>query len=127
MDKLLGDFTASGYLLNVASGPFSTFFSGLAGSAVVDFLVIWGEILIGLALVFGVFLRFACYMGALMMTFFYLTVLPPEHGYISEHIIYILVFAVLASYGAGRYLGIDAHLEKLKVVKKNKIFKFLLG
>lgn len=128
LDKLLGDFTSSGYLLNVSTGIFSEFFSQLAGSALIDFLVVWGEILIGLSLILGVFLRFACSMGILMMSFYYISVLPPEHGFITQHIIYILVFTVLASYGAGRYLGIDKYLEKLDFFsKRHKLFRFLLG
>jgi thiosulfate dehydrogenase [quinone] large subunit len=126
--KLLEGFSAGGYLLNATVGPFTESFAALAGNPVVDFLVVWGEILIGLALIFGVFTRFTAIMGSLMMFLFYLSILPPENGPINEKVIYTLVFILLGIFGAGRYYGIDKYLEQTKIVKENwNIFKFLLG
>lgn len=127
VDKFLNGFSAAGFLNNATSGPFSGIYMSMAGSTIVDSLVMWGEISIGLALFLGVFVRLASYLGTLMMGLFYLAVLPPEHGFISEHIIYALVFAVLASFGAGRYFGLDKYIEKVDFVKKNKYFILLLG
>lgn len=125
--KLTTGFTAAGYLENVASGTFKDIYLSMAGNSVVDFLVMWGEILIGLAITTGTFLRFAAFMGSLMMIMFYFSVFPPEHGYINENVIYVLVFAVLVTQGAGRYLGVDAYLERLDLVQNNKYLRYLLG
>ena len=128
VDKLLStDFTSTGFLLNATSGPFVEIYKSMANSALVDFLVVWGEILIGIALVKGFFTRFAAYMGSIMMLLFYFATLPQEHGPVSEHIIYVLVLAVVAAYGAGRYFGLDIYLEKIKFVKKNRFLRFVLG
>lgn len=127
VDKLLNEFTASGFLTKATSGPFSEIYMSMAGNGTVDMLVIWGEIMIGVALILGIFARFASYMGSLMMLLFYLAVLPPEHGYISEHIIYILVFGVIAIFATGRKFGVDKYIERHSLVKKHRYFKLLLG
>lgn len=96
--KFSSDFTAEGYLLNATAGPFKDMFMAMAGSALVDGLVMYGQVLIGAALVLGVFTRFAAYSGALMMVLFYLSVLPPEQGYITQHIIYALGLHLVATF-----------------------------
>lgn len=49
-------------------------------TGIVDFLNIWGMILIGLGLILGVFIRTASGAGALLL-FFYFTAYPPIPGY----------------------------------------------
>lgn len=127
IDKLTSNFTAAGYLTNVSTGPFRDMYISLAGSPIVDFMVVWGEILIGLALVLGILVRLSCYLGSIMMLMYYLSVLPPEHGYISQHIIYVLVFAILASFAAGRVWGLDQLIERQRLVKLKPIIRLLLG
>ena len=50
------DWTAAGYLTNAIpeGNPFAGWFASMAGSGFVDALVIWGLLLIGIALIFGV-------------------------------------------------------------------------
>ena len=128
VSKLVEGFSAEGYLINATSGPFKEIFASMAGSGLVDSLVVYGEIGIGISLLLGFFLRFGALSGALMMALFYLSILPGEYGPIDDHIIYILVFALLAATGAGRYIGLDKYIEKLSFVKRSwGIFKFLLG
>lgn len=128
MSKLIEvDWTAAGYLANDATGPFKEFFVSMSGSSLVDNLVIWGEIGIGVALFLGVFLRFACYCGALMMFLFYIAVLPKEHGPFNDQFFYGITFIALALIGAGRYFGVDMYLEKFLPEKNNKILKLFLG
>lgn len=128
LDKFISGFTAKGYLTNAVSGPFADIFSSMSGSYITDFLVIYGEIAIGLALITGTFIRFTALMGSLMMTLFYLSSFPPENGLISQHIIYILVFKILAVFNAGRIYGVDFYLEEMPFVKKNyKLLRYLLG
>lgn len=126
LTKMTEGFSAAGYLNNATNGPLADLFTNLAGNKIVDLLVIWGETLIGAALLMGIFLRFACAMGILQMTLFYLSSMPPEHGPINDQFIYALVFLTLAVFTAGRYYGLDAYLEKSKFFK-HKVFKYLLG
>lgn len=127
LDKLLTDFSATGYLMYATTGPFTEFFQSLAGSSIIDFLVVWGEILIGFSIVLGLFVRFASVMGILQMVLFYLSTLPQEHGPISQHIIYIMVFIVLIVFEAGRTLGFDQIIERKITGKNNNFSKFFLG
>ena len=102
--KLTSDFTATQYL-DHAVGPFASFFQPMAGNLFVDMLVIWGEILIGIALISGAFMWVTAWSGSLMMLLFYFSQFPPKNGYISYHIIYILVFFLLAVFRAGEFAG----------------------
>lgn len=127
IDKILSDFSATGYLMNATKGPFATVFQGM-NSELVDYLVMYGEALIGLALLLGIFVRFSSVVGILMMSLFYLSILPQPTGPISNHIIYIACFVILISSGSGRYLGLDRYIERNKFVAQNfNFFRFILG
>ncbi len=131
-DKLITNFSSAGFLANASQGPLKGIFVDMGTSTaavnVIDPLVVWSQILIGFALFFGVFFRFALLMAATQMFLFYLPQLWPEHNpFLSEHIFYIGAFAVLGALGAGRVLGGDALIEKLEPVKKNPALKWLMG
>ena len=105
-------------------------------TAIVDPMVVFGQILIGLALLFGVLFRFAALMGALQMAFFWTAAwqggvaagLPMENGYvIDSSFVYMLLLFGLGAWGAGRLLGIDRYLEELDVVRNNPWLRYLLG
>jgi thiosulfate dehydrogenase (quinone) large subunit len=134
LDKLLGagpkGFSAAGFLSHATSGslgwPFVTgtadpntiynpthgFWVSLAGNAgamtVVNFLVVAGELGIGIALILGLLTRFASLMGALMMLFFFFAAWSFSNGVVNEHLTYLVVCLTLAGIGAGRYYGLDA-------------------
>jgi thiosulfate dehydrogenase [quinone] large subunit len=120
-----GDFSIAGYVSH-GSGPFAGWFAHLASvSGALSPLVISGEILIGLSLIFGVFLRFGALWGAVMMILYYLPYLPPENGWISKHIIYLLVFVTLMFSGSGYFFGIDRLVKNLE--KKWPGLRLILG
>ena len=127
LDKLFteGGWTASGYLLNASYGPLKGFFATMANNPLVDGLVIWGLILMGVALILGAATRWTALMGTLLMLMFYLTQLPPEHGFVSDRMIYILALNVLAVARAGTYLGVDGWLENTE--GKYPPLKYVLG
>lgn len=126
LDKLIsGDFSIAGYVSH-GSGPFAGWFAHFSSmSGTLDPLVIWGEILIGLSLIFGVFLRFGSFWGALLMVLYYLPYLPPEDGWISKQIIYMLVFVMLMFSGSGYFFGIDRLAKKIE--KKWPFLRAVLG
>jgi thiosulfate dehydrogenase [quinone] large subunit len=91
--------------------PTHDFWVSLAGNTtamtVVNNLVVAGECLIGVALIVGIATRFASYMGALMMAFFFLAGWSFSNGIVEEHATYAVVLLALAGMGAGNYFGLD--------------------
>lgn len=78
-----------------------------------NFLNEWGLTLIGLALLLGLFVRFACVSGVLLMALYYLSALdfpyPDPHSFIvDQHVIYIFILLFLAFSNAGTFYGLDA-------------------
>jgi thiosulfate dehydrogenase [quinone] large subunit len=126
LNKLLsGNFTISGYVSH-GSGPFASWFTNLAtASSALSSIVIWGELLVGVALILGVLLRFGSFWGAIMMVLYYLPYLPPQNGWISQQIIYMLVFITIMFSGSGYFLGIDKLAITLE--KKWSGLRLLLG
>jgi len=131
-DKLVTNFSASGFLLHSTQGPLTFWFHSLGASQtalnVVNPLVIWGEILIGVTLIFGIFTRSGLFWGAIMMMMFYLAQFPPaQNPFMDEHLVYIVIFGLLGALGAGRILGVDAWIERIPWVKRNRFVTLLLG
>ena len=90
--------------------------------------MIWGEILIGVSLMLGLFTRFASLAGAAMVFLFYLAQFPPTHNpFMDEYLVYILVFSMLSALGAGRVLGLDKYVERLPLVRRFTITRYALG
>jgi uncharacterized membrane protein YphA (DoxX/SURF4 family)/phosphoheptose isomerase len=75
----MGNWTAQGYLMN-STGFLSGFYQWLGGSetllGIVDFLNIWGLILIGLALFTGILIRYAAAGGILLLLLYYFAYPP---------------------------------------------------
>lgn len=116
--KLLNpSWTAAGFL-NGSSGVFSAFFKALAGNALVDQLVVWGLMLIGLSLLLGAFVRLSSFFAVVMMILFYLPYFPPENGFVEEHVVYAVVFALLMIFDSGKFFGFDSKIRFLKAAKR---------
>jgi len=132
IDKLVTNFSASGFLANATQGPLGGWFQDLgANQAALDIinpLVIWGQILIGATLVLGLFTRAGLFWAAAMMMLFYLAQFPPANNpFMDEHLVYVLLFGVLGALGAGRILGLDAWVERMPWVKRNRLVALVLG
>jgi len=136
LEKLLGSgpegFSAAGFLQfgtngtlgwpfvsgEVAEGtvfnPTHDFWAGLAANAsmmtIVNFLVVAGQLGIGIGLILGIFTRFSAAMGTLMMIFFFFAAWEFEFGIVNQHLTYAVVTFGLAVVGAGNYFGLDAVL-----------------
>jgi thiosulfate dehydrogenase [quinone] large subunit len=106
-------WSAAGYIGSAAN--FTGFYQSLLAPSVLPIINIlnsWGQALIGLSLILGLFVRYSAPLGALMMVLYYLVLPfphPNAHAYIvDEHVIYALLLVYLAVVQAGRYLGMDA-------------------
>jgi thiosulfate dehydrogenase [quinone] large subunit len=131
-DKLVTNFNASGYLLHATTGPLTFWFHSLGSNQaaldVINPLVTWGEILIGLTLVFGLFTRGGLFWGAVILMMFYLSQWPPANNpFMGYHLVYILILGLLGALGAGRIFGLDRYVERIPWVRRHRVVTLVLG
>ena len=93
----------------------------------VNFLVVSGELLIGVALILGFATRFAGVMGALLMGFITIAAWDFGFGPINETVMYVTVALYVAYAEAGLAYGLDAILEKTELVAHRPALHYLLG
>jgi thiosulfate dehydrogenase [quinone] large subunit len=136
-------FNAAGFLKNATGGtlpgsdpktivnPTHDFWVGLAGNAglvnLINFLVVFGEIAIGAAILIGLATRFASYAGVLMMALFYVASFSFANGPFNQQFMYGVTCLVLAIVGAGEYYGLDAILDKTAFVKRAPALRYVLA
>jgi len=92
----------------------------------INFLVQFGEIAIGLALILGFATRFTGVMAALMMGLFYVASWNFSLGPITEQFIYGAVALFLAYARAGDVYGLDGLIERTAFVKRTPVVAALL-
>ena len=109
-----GGFDASGFLHGAVAnstgdhpavqGWWASFLQGVAipNAELFSFLVMWGEVLVGLALILGLFTTFAAFMGITMNFAFLFS------GTVSTNaqMVLLTIFVLVSGYNAGRY-GLD--------------------
>ena len=134
LTELSGRMATQGFLSGpaVANGPLAGFFESLAGNWALEYLVVSGEILIGVALLFGVFTRVGAIGGMLMMLLFTVAMWPiadktGDNPLVDIRVIYGLVLLMVFFLAPGRLLGVDGMLEKTRAVRKHPRLKLLLG
>jgi thiosulfate dehydrogenase [quinone] large subunit len=138
-------FSAAGFLKGATGGtpllgtpvegviynPTQPFWAALGANAAlmpfVNWLVVFGQIAIGTALILGLATRFAATMGALMMAFFLVAAWDFQHGLVNEHLAYLLTVGFVGYIGAGRSYGLDALVEKVQVIRRAPQLRFVLG
>jgi thiosulfate dehydrogenase [quinone] large subunit len=120
MDKLFDlNWTSAGFLLQ-SNWLFADIFHSLVESSiileVVDFMNIWGQILIGIGLILGLFSTWAAYAGALLIFFYYIAIPPFINSYtfIDKNLLELFAFLVLAVFPTSQIIGIDLLINKFK-------------
>lgn len=132
LEKLIGTpggFSAAGFLQFGTNGtlgwpffsgdptghvfnPTASFWQGLATNktamSVINPLVMYGEIAIGISLILGLLTRFAAAMGTLMMILFFFAAWDFAYGIVNQHLTYAVVTFGLGVIGAGNFYGLDA-------------------
>lgn len=114
-----------GFLPRTVSGPLAQPFLAVWESPVILHLVIWGSILVGVAMILGLFVRLAAIGGALMMLTFYLSNIPPQYGWVNQQLIYFLLFALFPALRPGHHWGIDRFLRPYE--RRYPILRYVLG
>ena len=119
------NWSAGGYLADSA-GLFKGLFYWMAGNSfvleVIDFLNIWGLILIGLSLLTGFLTRWALIGGIVLLAFYYLShpplidvqyALPSEGSYlfVNKNLIELAAMAVLWAFPTSQIIGLDRYLK----------------
>jgi len=114
-------WTSAGYL-DQSQGILSGWFVDLASNpgtlAVVDFLNVWGLILVGLGLMLGFLTRTAAFFGIIMLALYYLATppwpgfvysIPSEGAYmiINKTLIELCALFVTLLFSTGHIIGLD--------------------
>lgn len=127
------NWTSTAFLLE-STWWFSNMFKALASDqsliAVVDFLNIWGLVLIGAGLFFGLFTRLAAWAGAGLLFLYYLAH-PPFVGllegsttegsyiWVNKNLIEAFVMVLLANIPTQWMFGVDNLIKHRKNIKKD--------
>ena len=94
-----GGSPTTGFLSFAVKGPFMQIFKSLAGTPLVDWLFMLGLLFVGVTLLVNRFVVWGSVAGITMLLLMYLALLfPANNPIIDEHIVYILVFVLLALY-----------------------------
>lgn len=94
---LNGGSPTYGFLTNAVKGPFASLFSSLAGHVWVDWVFMVGLLFIGLTLLLNRYVFWGAISGILLMLLMWLsTLFPVNNPIIDEHIVYIIILAILA-------------------------------
>ena len=95
--------------LSHSVGPFAGIFQSLAGLPIIDWLFMLGLLFVGLTLLFNRFAFWGAVAGALMVILMWLAVLPPPNNpIVDDHIVYALVFALIAVKSKAGELGLKS-------------------
>ena len=90
--------------------PFGEFFANTMPGAIA-FLVAWGELFMGIALILGLMTRYAAFAGAFMVANFWFAKGQPILSSQSHDVIWFVILVVLGGLHAGRTMGLDAKLS----------------
>jgi thiosulfate dehydrogenase (quinone) large subunit len=116
---LNGGSPTAGFLGKAATGPFTSFYHSIAGTAVADLLFMAALLGVGGALLLGVGMRIAAASGALLTVMMWTAVLPPESNpFMDDHLIYAAVLVVLALLNAGNTLGLGRLWSATPLVRR---------
>ena len=145
IEKIFGaePFTAAGFLQFGTAGtapgaaegaivnPTQTFWVDLASNAgaigVIDFLVPFGQVAIGAALILGLGTRFAGAMGFLMMSFITIAAWDFAFGIVNYTAILAITALLLGIMRAGEIYGVDALVDEQPVVKRTPALQYIFG
>ena len=80
---------------------------GFIGVPIVNFINEWGLTLLGLSLIFGIFIKYSAPLGALLMLLYYLplgVIHPDAHSFIvDDHVIFGLILIYFTMAGSGKW------------------------
>lgn len=124
----LGRFSSAGYLRS-STGPLADVFRSVAEASWlpwIDLLVTWGLVLVGLALMLGLFTQLACAGALALLALFYLSWLPTrgvaepgtEGNYllVNKNLVEAAAVFVVLAFRTGRIAGLDLLFARKRAV-----------
>ncbi len=133
--ELGGQMSTTGFLAS-RKGPLAFLFTGMSGNPVVEGLLVYGELLIGISLMVGIVTRVGGISGAILSALLYLSTMPAmaagftgsyfdylleNNALINQYIIYVLVFAAFVFLVPGRFFGADGILQNTRFVQHRPV------
>jgi thiosulfate dehydrogenase (quinone) large subunit len=110
--------------LEYNDGYLSGFFNSIANSAIVEFFLMAGFLLIGGALLLGIGTKISVVAGICLFFMMYLASLPlVDNPIIDDHIVYIVILLGIYVTNAGDVFGFGKQWSELDIVKKYPILK----
>ncbi len=126
MDKLFNPQWTSAIFLLQSDWLFAGFFHFLANSpallSVVNFINIWGQILIGFSLILGLFSSKSAIFGAVMILSYYIAA-PPFNGgniFVDRNLLEFFCLLIIYIFPTGNVLGLDMLIEKYRMQKNGR-------
>lgn len=116
---LSGGSPTYGFLKFAAQGALASFYHGLAGSQVIDWLFMLGLLVVGAGLCLGVMVRLVSLVGVLMVLLMFtaLSLPPANNPLFDEHIIYGIVFVGILFTRPGEWLGLGRWWRSTALVR----------
>ncbi len=120
MNKLVTPNWSSAPFLLQSNWLFSNFFHFLASSeillSIVDILNIWGQILIGLSLIIGLYSSLATLFGAVLIFSYYIAIPPFIDGYtfIDKNLFELFGLIVIVLFPTSNLFGLDYLMKKYR-------------
>jgi thiosulfate dehydrogenase (quinone) large subunit len=111
-------WSAAGFLSGAKTFPgLFEFFASPAILPILNVVVPWVHLLIGLALILGIGVRLAGLAGALLMVLYYLPrldgfMIGPNNFIVEYHLVYAFVLVYLVAVHAGRVIGLEGWLAE---------------
>jgi thiosulfate dehydrogenase [quinone] large subunit len=125
----LARFSSVGYLRS-STGPLADLFRGLAGVSwlpLLDQLMAWSLLLVGLGLMLGLFTQLACAGALALLALFYLSWLPTRGVYepgaegnyllVNKNLVEAAAVAVVFVFRTGRIAGLDLLRRRERAVE----------
>jgi len=94
---------------------------------IIDTLIPWVHLLLGLALILGVFLRPTALVGSVLMILYLLPRIEFPGVFTDAHIFYVLIMTYLASVGAGRFWGLQNWVDNFKPLERYPMVRSVLS
>ncbi len=132
LTELSGGMATRDFLLRSSSGPFVDFFRSLSGNWTVEYLVVGGEVAIGLALLFGTLSRLGAIAGFLQMTLFTVALWPIQDTPTANPIFdtrtfYMALFVMFFFLRPGIFLGGDSIIHNLTFIQNRPRLKKIMN